>query len=236
MSYNYRSSTTHPAYSDSTGNDQAYTYGFDMNHLPGNRPHLAPSVHSQSSMLYQPQGYATSGLQPVQQQSVPQYYQSTAGGYVAGFNTAPAASSTPSAFYPSSPVHHSSIGYSHPAPSYSQPPPRTSTLAYPPQRTPCLWDGGSCGVTLDDVSAAGIIRHLKAYHFDHVTNPWGNRKRGRCRWDTYCRSEEMNYESLGKHIAEVHLGSTAQICPYCRGRFARADTLARHLRENCDGY
>ncbi|EPS96493.1 hypothetical protein FOMPIDRAFT_1053283 [Fomitopsis schrenkii] len=100
----------------------------------------------------------------------------------------------------------------------------------------CIWDGGICGITLDDLSPSGVIRHLKAYHFNHPANPWENKKRGVCRWGCEeCGSGEMNYESLGKHIASVHLRSTARPCTVCGRQFARTDTLSRHLLENCPG-
>ncbi|TFY69831.1 hypothetical protein EVJ58_g201 [Rhodofomes roseus] len=74
----------------------------------------------------------------------------------------------------------------------------------------CTWDGGICGITLDDLTPSGVIRHLKAFHFNNPLNAWENKKRGVCRWGHDCSGCEMNYESLGKHIASVHLRSTAR--------------------------
>jgi len=90
-----------------------------------------------------------------------------------------------------------------------------------------------CPVLLDDISPAGIKRHLKAGHLDTPSNPWENRKRSKCCWGEGCRSGEMNYESLGKHIAEIHLRSTMTTCPNCGATFARGDSFYRHERETC---
>ncbi|KAH9926730.1 uncharacterized protein B0H18DRAFT_1005307 [Fomitopsis serialis] len=95
----------------------------------------------------------------------------------------------------------------------------------------CNWDGGSCGVALDDLSPAGISRHLKSHHFG---DDWQPRARGLCRWGTGCRRDEMNFESMGKHVAQVHLGTTRKQCSRCGGMFARNDALLRHQREHCE--
>lgn len=110
--------------------------------------------------------------------------------------------------------------------------PTTLSLHIPPttQKT-CEWGGGSCGVALDDISPAGIARHLRTHHF---RNNWQARSRGRCSWGTGCRGDEMNFESMGKHVAQVHLGSTKRQCHRCGGTFARNDALLRHLREHCE--
>jgi len=105
----------------------------------------------------------------------------------------------------------------------------------PGHRVPCRWNNGSCNIGLDDVSAAGLIRHLKAFHFNDSTNQWNNKARGVCMWGDQCGGGEMNYENIGKHIAAVHLRSLARICTRCNRVFARPDTLSRHLNENCLG-
>ena len=110
--------------------------------------------------------------------------------------------------------------------------PTVQSLHIPPTTLrKCEWDGGSCGVALDDISPAGIARHLRSYHF---RNNWQARSRGRCCWGTGCRGDEMNFESMGKHVAQVHLGSTKRQCQQCGGTFARNDALLRHLREHCE--
>jgi len=95
----------------------------------------------------------------------------------------------------------------------------------------CCW-GTPCGVLLTDLTAAGISRHLKQYHFNDATNGWEDRKRGVCLWSHYggpCNTE-MFYQGFSKHIAAVHLGSIAQECPSCLRRFSRIDSLRRHMR------
>ncbi|OSX61496.1 hypothetical protein POSPLADRAFT_1102059, partial [Postia placenta MAD-698-R-SB12] len=95
----------------------------------------------------------------------------------------------------------------------------------------CLW--GPCGYPLQDCTPSGLSRHLKEYHFDDVINLWDDRSRGLCQWSAYgvpC-GKEMLYEGYGKHIATVHLGSISRICPRCDHKFARMDSLQRHLRQ-----
>ncbi len=89
----------------------------------------------------------------------------------------------------------------------------------------CQWD--SCEVILDDVSHSGLRRHFRDFH--HA--PRGERMR--CRWGSCCRSEEMLFENIPKHIAECHVKSMAQRCPWCNGNFARKDTLKRHQNAGC---
>ncbi|CCM04340.1 uncharacterized protein FIBRA_06512 [Fibroporia radiculosa] len=108
----------------------------------------------------------------------------------------------------------------------------TPSLVHP-ARTPCLWGDGTCHIALDDLSPAGLTRHLKAFHFTSHGDPWGNKRRGLCAWGAHCDAQEMNFESFGKHVAAVHLRSTAQRCPWCGRGFARADTLARHMLGTC---
>ena len=38
----------------------------------------------------------------------------------------------------------------------------------------------------------------------------------------------MQWENLGKHIAECHIKSMKRVCAVCGGCFARSDTLKRH--------
>lgn len=93
----------------------------------------------------------------------------------------------------------------------------------------CQW-GKRCGVELDDLTAAGIARHLKEYH----VQDWDNRARARCEWHgSPCTNSTMYYASFGKHIASVHLGATARPCDKCGETFARADTLDRHMKLYC---
>ena len=88
------------------------------------------------------------------------------------------------------------------------------------------WLGGVC---------AGIARHLKEYHFRDPSSPWHPRNRGACQWrdaEGVCH-KELNYASFGKHVAAVHLQSTAKACPYCFQNLGRADSLERHIKNYC---
>ncbi|RPD65603.1 hypothetical protein L227DRAFT_216263 [Lentinus tigrinus ALCF2SS1-6] len=89
----------------------------------------------------------------------------------------------------------------------------------------CEWEG--CEVILDDISHGGLRRHFRDYH--HA--PRGDRLR--CKWGNCCRSEEMLFENIPKHIAECHVKSMTQRCMYCNGTFARKDTLKRHQTAGC---
>ncbi|KAI0711187.1 hypothetical protein C8T65DRAFT_647823 [Cerioporus squamosus] len=92
-------------------------------------------------------------------------------------------------------------------------------------RMRCQWD--TCEVILDDISHGGLRRHFR----DHHHAPRGERMR--CKWGSCCRSEEMLFENIPKHIAECHLKSMAQRCPWCYGTFARKDSLKRHQNAGC---
>lgn len=138
-----------------------------------------------------------------------------------------------------------SVGYSVPSQSpeyytYAIPGPSSSSLAGEAvmsapgildttHRVPCLWD--NCNILLDDISAAGIMRHLKDYHLCSAANPWNKRNRGTCRWGGNCR-KEMAYASYGKHVAAVHLRASVQ-CPYCHKDIGRPGLLDRHIRNYC---
>ncbi|PCH39733.1 hypothetical protein WOLCODRAFT_68777, partial [Wolfiporia cocos MD-104 SS10] len=101
----------------------------------------------------------------------------------------------------------------------------------------CRW-GDPCGQLLTDLTAAGIARHLRQYHFDDTTTWRESRSlphRGPCRWSVGnlpCE-QEMLYTGFGKHIATVHVQSTVRRCPQCGSRFSRSDAFARHRRDYC---
>ncbi|KAI0938622.1 hypothetical protein AcV5_000261 [Taiwanofungus camphoratus] len=102
-------------------------------------------------------------------------------------------------------------------------------------RAQCKW-GTSCAIALDDLSPSGINRHLKEYHFHDEAVRWHDRDRGACNWSDWglhCCGRMMNYASFGKHIASVHLRSTAKQCPYCFHELGRADSLDRHIKLYC---
>ncbi|PCH44920.1 hypothetical protein WOLCODRAFT_27146 [Wolfiporia cocos MD-104 SS10] len=98
----------------------------------------------------------------------------------------------------------------------------------------CLWDG--CGIPLDDVTVGGIRRHLRAFHFHEAAEPYKG-KRGACLWacgaGNHSCNRELDYASFGKHIASVHIRSTARRCGYCAAMIGRIDSLHRHMREHC---
>ncbi|KZT10302.1 uncharacterized protein LAESUDRAFT_419855 [Laetiporus sulphureus 93-53] len=100
------------------------------------------------------------------------------------------------------------------------------------QTVKCKW-GGNCDIELDDLTPTGINRHLKDHHY--YPSEWDARCRGACQWQgSPCSSvPDMYYSSFGKHIAAVHLGSTARTCPHCNAIFSRADTLSRHVERYC---
>ncbi|KZT10300.1 uncharacterized protein LAESUDRAFT_711526 [Laetiporus sulphureus 93-53] len=139
--------------------------------------------------------------------------------------------------------HYTYAPYSVPHGSHQHYDPRVAYGILPQQLPPafplvygrnvtCSWDG-TCGVTLDDLSPAGITRHLKEHHFQGV--PWHNKDRGLCKWvdwDGKC-DRELNHASFGKHIASVHLKSTARSCPHCHHELGRADSLDRHIKNYC---
>lgn len=94
-------------------------------------------------------------------------------------------------------------------------------------RVRCRW-GSTCDVMLDDLSAAGLMRHIKEYH---IPEPWNKKSRGTCQWESCC-GREMAYASFGKHVAVVHLRGSVQ-CPYCQMDVRRPGLLERHVRNYC---
>ncbi|EED81040.1 predicted protein [Postia placenta Mad-698-R] len=100
----------------------------------------------------------------------------------------------------------------------------------------CCWGSTPCRVPLEDISAAGINRHLKEHHFPGHGD-WHPRDRGICQWQTRagrCTTEAF-YGNFGKHIATVHLGAMQRICTDCGEIFSRNDALTRHLEGYCPG-
>ncbi|KZT70486.1 hypothetical protein DAEQUDRAFT_209241 [Daedalea quercina L-15889] len=95
----------------------------------------------------------------------------------------------------------------------------------------CRW-GGQCQTIIVDLTASGINRHLKECHLQ----PWDDRSRGYCQWEgTTCSKKLLYYFGFGKHIASVHLRSTASRCELCGQVLARGDTLDRHVKRFCHG-
>lgn len=104
---------------------------------------------------------------------------------------------------------------------YAQPEPQQAHI---PTENICLYDG--CGALLHDPSCSGVRRHLRDCHFRG--HPPSSKALVPCRWGGGCRSEPMQWENLGKHIAECHIKSMKRVCAVCGGCFARSDTLKRH--------
>ncbi|KAF9819438.1 hypothetical protein IEO21_02181 [Rhodonia placenta] len=98
-------------------------------------------------------------------------------------------------------------------------------------RVRCRWN--ACTIDLDDISAAGIKRHLRDFHKEHAVEEYKS-QRGVCLWadGTPCM-RDLDRASFGKHIASVHLKSTAAECRYCHNVIGRPDSLKRHMRDHC---
>ncbi|KAH9926728.1 uncharacterized protein B0H18DRAFT_331103 [Fomitopsis serialis] len=95
----------------------------------------------------------------------------------------------------------------------------------------CRW-GGQCQTIITDLTASGINRHLKECH----VQPWDDRMRGYCEWEgSPCNKKLQFYFGFGKHIASVHIRSTASKCEMCGQILARGDTLDRHAKRFCHG-
>ncbi|KAH9926699.1 uncharacterized protein B0H18DRAFT_1005167 [Fomitopsis serialis] len=113
----------------------------------------------------------------------------------------------------------------HPATAPNlKPPPGVFTV-------PCRW--GHCGISLDDGSAGGMKRHLHGFHE-------GDMKKGMpcvCKWmaedGTPCQKHYANEVTLTRHIATVHLKSSAENCPHCGMHMSRKDALNRHIQASC---
>ncbi|KAH9926677.1 uncharacterized protein B0H18DRAFT_1005066 [Fomitopsis serialis] len=138
---------------------------------------------------------------------------------------------------PGSPASSSSSSYHSISPyQLTGMPSVPESIPFPPAdpvpRIPCRWIG--CNVLLDDISTAGIKRHLRDWHGD--LSGTSHKDRRTCMWDdgpaNVC-GRELDAASFAKHIASVHLKSTAQECEYCHNVIGRADSLARHKRDHC---
>ncbi|KZT63837.1 hypothetical protein DAEQUDRAFT_815410 [Daedalea quercina L-15889] len=133
---------------------------------------------------------------------------------------------------PTTPVRRRSPADTHRSGNAPDTRPSPSRQPRSSSQTPCCW-GGFCGTSLDTLPIAAISHHLKEAHIDR--HAWDGRARVVCQWTsggTPC-GMEMYYDNIGKHIAAVHLGSTALSCPYCDKSFSRGDSLCRHVREAC---
>ncbi|KAH9835216.1 uncharacterized protein C8Q71DRAFT_109082 [Rhodofomes roseus] len=109
----------------------------------------------------------------------------------------------------------------------------TPNLNPPPgvHTVPCCW--GSCTISLDDKSPGGMKRHLHEFHNQDMTGgpPYT------CKWDTEngtpCGKPYASEVTLTRHIAAVHLKSSAEKCPHCGMPMSRKDALNRHIQSSC---
>ena len=96
----------------------------------------------------------------------------------------------------------------------------------------CQWN--QCGSHLEDTSASGVKRHLRAHH--GITRADCERgERGQCQWYVDGRpcGAPLDFSSFPKHVSTVHLKATARRCSDCGRRIGRADSLTRHQRDHC---
>ncbi|EPS92441.1 hypothetical protein FOMPIDRAFT_1101102, partial [Fomitopsis schrenkii] len=96
----------------------------------------------------------------------------------------------------------------------------------------CRWAG--CRVPLHDGSVAEVKRHLReVHHTGWVDCPSG--VKDVCLWeiDGVVCGRSLDVKSFAKHIASVHLRSTAVRCADCGITIGRTDSLTRHRRDHC---
>ncbi|KAL6303270.1 hypothetical protein BKA93DRAFT_715348, partial [Sparassis latifolia] len=94
------------------------------------------------------------------------------------------------------------------------------------QGTSCHWDGG-CDVMLNDITPSGIEFHIREVH---LRGNWNRQIRGVCTWvvgDRPC-GRTMMHGGYGKHVASIHLQSTAVVCDVCGKTYCRNDVLQKH--------
>ncbi|KAJ6488846.1 hypothetical protein C8R45DRAFT_248257 [Mycena sanguinolenta] len=89
------------------------------------------------------------------------------------------------------------------------------------QSLTCEWD--ACGT---DVALGDLRDHLQTTHGVGYTNA-----KSYCRWTGPCKGKtnEMNGSALKKHVLSNKHAKASVTCPLCDKRFARGDSLRRHL-------
>ncbi|KAH9928996.1 hypothetical protein B0H21DRAFT_112489, partial [Amylocystis lapponica] len=96
----------------------------------------------------------------------------------------------------------------------------------------CCWS--TCNVPLDDVTAGGINRHLQEYHLRSTRSV---KEHTVCQWhtshDVHPCGTQLRFANLGKHVAAIHLQTTASWCKRCGHSFSRTDALRRHEKQYC---
>ncbi|EED82633.1 predicted protein [Postia placenta Mad-698-R] len=100
----------------------------------------------------------------------------------------------------------------------------------------CSWNG-TCGhnISILPPGPGLIMQHLRERHSENLPLATGDRRD--CRWcmaDGSLCGKQIISRDFGKHIATVHLKSSAKICARCSRIFSRGDSLRRHLKK-CGG-
>ena len=96
----------------------------------------------------------------------------------------------------------------------------------------CRW--ARCDDVLSSGSVAAVKQHLReVHHTGHADCPSG--VKGHCEWEFEGNAcgRLLDVKSFAKHIASVHLRSTAVRCADCGTPIGRADSLNRHRRDHC---
>ena len=96
----------------------------------------------------------------------------------------------------------------------------------------CKW--ARCGDILENGSVATIKRHLReVHHTCQADCPSG--LKDCCKWahEGGACDRLLDIKSFAKHIASVHLKSTAVRCVDCGTLIGRVDSLNRHRRDHC---
>ena len=98
----------------------------------------------------------------------------------------------------------------------------------------CRFGPVMCGVTFSvDVSAAVVKKHLEAFHGINTCSAPTTIK---CLWlengGPGC-SADIQVRGLAKHVAQVHLHTGAERCPYCRKWLSRGNSMRRHMSQRC---
>ena len=96
----------------------------------------------------------------------------------------------------------------------------------------CRWAG--CGDILHDGSVAAVKRHLReVHHTGQADCPSGVKDYCKWQYEGNACGRLLDIKSFAKHIASVHLKSTAARCADCGTTLGRADSLNRHRRDHC---
>lgn len=127
-------------------------------------------------------------------------------------------------------------GPSFPASDHDLPLPIHPIMTSVAQVRTCHWQG-FCDRTISALSPGRVMQHLRQYHLHTEANPTPAGTMTLCCWvmqdGTLCGRHILG-SNLGKHVAAVHLKSTARACDRCGRVVSRGDALWRHVRK-CRG-